>query len=68
MTLTINTETWFKVAAHPVSKGNTWLKYEPDWAKRREDMRRGQVISDGQTDGQTDHHIGCPQSGALINK
>lgn len=42
----------FKVTAHSLPKDTLWVKYEPEWAKGREDML-GKVISDGQTDGQT---------------
>ena len=38
MTLTFDLEIWFKVTAHRLPKGTLWVKYEPDWAKEREDM------------------------------
>lgn len=38
MTIIIDLETWFKVTAHPFSKGTLWVRYEPGKAKGREDM------------------------------
>lgn len=40
MTLPLDIETCFKVTEHPLVKGNLCVKYEPDWAKGREDMLR----------------------------
>lgn len=38
MTLTLDLESWFKVTEHTLNKGTLWVKFEPDWAKGREDM------------------------------
>ena len=68
--MTFDLETWFKVTAHRLPKGTLWVKYEPDWAKEREDMPRTRDLgrtdgrtagrtdrrTDGRTDGQTDHY------------
>lgn len=38
MTLTLDLESWFKVTEHTLTKGTLRVKFEPDWAKGREDM------------------------------
>lgn len=43
------------VQGHPLPKVTLWVKYDPDWAKGREDILR-QVNLDGQMDGRTDHY------------
>ena len=53
MTLTLYLKTWFKVTAHPSTKGTLWMRYEPDWAKGREAMLQSSNL--GWTDGQIDH-------------
>lgn len=47
-------KTWFKVTAQPLPKGTLLVKYEPDWAKGKENNLR-KMISNGQPEGQTDH-------------
>lgn len=37
-TLTLDLETEFKLTASHLLKGTLWVKFEPDWAKGREDM------------------------------
>lgn len=37
-TLTLDLKTEFKLTASHLFKGTLWVKFEPDWAKGREDM------------------------------
>lgn len=39
MTLSLDLETLFKATAHLLLKGTLWVKYVPDWATGREDIR-----------------------------
>lgn len=55
MTLTLDLETCFKATAHLLPKGTLWMKYDPDWAKRKEDMIWTSDL--GQTDGWTDERM-----------
>lgn len=58
MTLTLDQDTLFKVTAHPVLKGNLWVKYEPNWAKGRKYMLWTRYLgrTDRHIDGQTDNY------------
>jgi hypothetical protein len=60
--LTFDLEKRIKVTALQLPKGTLWVKYEPDWAKEREDMLWTREL-DALTDRMTT--IGCPPSGAL---
>lgn len=44
----------FKVTAHPLPQNTLWVKYDPDWAKRKETICSVLVISDIQMDGMMD--------------
>lgn len=74
VTLTLDLETWFKVTAHPLFKGTQWVKYEPNWAKEREnmlvisDLEWTDELTDRWMDGWTNRLIntGHLLSGALI--
>lgn len=52
-----------------VIKGTLWLKYEPDWAKERDNKLRT-AISDGQPyrKKNANEQIARPTSGALIKR
>lgn len=63
ITLTLDLEKWFKFTAHLLPKETLWVKYEPHWAKGREDMFRTRDL--GQKKGQTDI-IGRLQTAALM--
>lgn len=69
MTLTLMLDTWFKTTAHYLRKGTLWLKYEPDWAKERDNKLRT-AISDGQPyrKKNANEQIARPTSGALIKR
>lgn len=41
MNLTLDLNTEFKVTAHPLTKGNLLVKYEPNWTKGKYDSRLG---------------------------
>lgn len=47
--------TWFQVTVHYSPKGILGVDCESNWVKERKICPR-QVISDGQTDGETDHY------------
>lgn len=51
----LDLDTWFKLTAHPLPRGTLRKKYEPDWAKGREDMLHTRDLR--LTDGHTDHYI-----------
>lgn len=52
MTLTLMLDTWFKTTAHYLRKGTLWLKYEPYWAKERNEMLwTSDLRRDRRTDG-----------------
>uniref|UniRef100_A0A8W8NH30 Uncharacterized protein n=1 Tax=Magallana gigas TaxID=29159 RepID=A0A8W8NH30_MAGGI len=59
-------ETWFKVTAHSLLKITLWVKYEPYWAKGREDMLRTGYPgwTDRQTDEDTDHYRAPAERGS----
>lgn len=61
MTLTLALKTCFKVTAHPLPKRTLQLKYEPYWAKGREDTGIPQTSNLGWTnekkDGKTEKQI-----------
>lgn len=64
MTLILDLENWFKVTAYLLPKTTLYVKYEPDSAQGRDD-KPGQVISDGKTDGPTDHNRAPAKRGPI---